>query len=188
MNKVVKMINTLEMVGFIKTNGTQCRFVSLMSNTPVVKIKKDCPYKNVRKVSKKIGLLNANYNTSVRNRIAEKLGVKLNEVEYTNGEVWFKHLQTEDSKNLPLVVNKEKNDGKHYLQYFPHSSTSKYVSETGEEIAEELLKPYFYKESVRPDFKPCVIGIDLANICELKASGVIIQMPDFAEAEAILAD
>lgn len=174
------------MVGFLKTNGTQCRFVSLISNTEP-KLRKDCPFVGVRKISKKIGLINANYNTSVRNRIAEKLGVTLNEVEYVNGEVWYQHLTTEDGKNLPVVVNKKKNDGKHYIQFFPHSSTNTFVGEDGKEIAESELKPFFYKQAERPDYKPCVVSIDLGNICELKASGVIIQTPNFEEAEAILA-
>ena len=149
---------------------------------------KGLPYQGVHKIARKIGIINANYNTSVRNRIAEKLGVELRDVEYENGEVWYKHLLTSDDKPLPLVVNKNKEDGKHYLQYFPHKSTDKYVLSNGEEIAKEKLEPYFYKQSERPDYKPCVISIDLANICQLKASGIVIEMPDFEEAEAILAD
>jgi len=189
MSNVVKIIDQLEMVGFLKINGTACRFVSLISDTPVVKIKKDCPYKGVRKVAKKTGIINANYNTAVRKRIADKLGVELQAVEYVNGDVWYKHLQTSDTepKNLPVVVNKTKEDGKFYIQFFPHHSSHKYVLANGEEIAEELLKPYFYKESPRADFKPCVISIGLDNVKELRASGVILQAPDLEEAEKILA-
>jgi len=189
MNKsdTIKMVSTLEMVGFLKTNGTQCRFVSLVSDTPVTKIKAACPFKNVRKVSKKIGLINANYNTSVRNRIAAIVGVELSEVEYTNGEVWYKHLTTEAGKNLPLVVNKNKDDGKHYIQYFPHSAESVYVC-NGETIDKSVLEPYFYAEKPRPAYKPCVISLDLANICQLKASGVVIEMPKWEVASELLAD
>jgi hypothetical protein len=188
MSNVVKMTDTLEMVGFIKTNGTACRFVSLVCDTPVVKLKVGCPFYGVRKIARKIGLINANYNTSVRKRIAEKLGVELKDAEYENGEVWYKHILTSDNKPLPLVVNKKKDDGKYYIQYFPHKSTHKYTLANGEEINEELLVPYFYKQSDRPDFKPCVISLDLANIRQFKASGIVIEMPDFEEAEAILAD
>jgi len=197
---VVKMMDTLEMVGFIKTNGTACRFVSLVCKTPVVKIKASNPFGQVIKggkvqgecqlfkVASKIGIINANYNTSVRNRIAEKLGVTLSEVEYENGEVWFKHVQTADGKNLPLVVNKDESKAGYYVQYFPHKSTHKYVNAAGEVIPDEIVKPHLYKESERPDFKPCTIAINLANICQFKASGVVIEMPDFEEAAAILAD
>ena len=93
------MVSELEMLGFIKTNGTACRFVAIVSKTPVVKIKVGNPWgasakskSGLYKVSRKIGIINANFNTSVRNRIAEKLGVKLAEVEYENGEVWYEHL------------------------------------------------------------------------------------------------
>jgi hypothetical protein len=181
------MLNHLEMVGFIRTNGTQCRFVSLTCST-VPKLKKTCPFVGVRKISRKIGLLNANYNTSVRRKISEKLGVELAEVDYKNGETWYKHELTSDGKNLPLVVHKEKQDGKFYLQYFPHKSVNKYVGADGVEIAESALEPYFYAKGERPDFKPCVIAIGMENIVELRASGIVIEMPEFSEAEAILAD
>lgn len=180
------MVNQLEMVGFIKTNGTGCRFVSIVTDTPVKNLRAACPFKNVRKVSRKIGLLNANYNTSVRRRIAEKLGVELKEVEYQNGEVWYQHVMTADGKALPLVVNKKTPDsGKYYLQYFPHKAENKFVAENGDILTEAQLEPYFYA-SKREDFKPCVIAVSVENIMELKASGIIIQMPDFEQAEALL--
>ena len=183
------MIDELEMVGFLKTNGTACRFVGLTIDTPVVKMRKDSPFQGIRKIAKKTGIINANYNTSVRNRIAESLGVTLAEVEYDNGEVWYEHLKTFDGKNLPLVQHRDetKRNGKFYFQYFPHKSTHTYVMPSGEIIPDEILKPFLYKESARPDYKPAVIAVSLSNVRELKASGVIIQMPDFEEAEKILA-
>ena len=192
---VVEMTDVLEMVGFIKTNGTQSRFVAMTSKTPVVKIKTGNPWKagsktkaGLFKVSRKIGIINANFNTSVRNRIAEKIGVKLSEVEYENGEVWYQHLTTADGKPLPLVQHKnEAKKADFYLQYFPHKSTNSYVNEAGEIVPDDVVKPWLYAESERPDFKPAVIVVNLANVKQLKASGVIINMPDFDEAEAILA-
>jgi len=186
---IVQISSHLEMVGFIKANGTQCRFVSMVSDTPVTKLRKGCPFVGVRKVSRKNGLINANYNTAVRKRIAERLGVELKEVEYENGEVWYRHEMTqgENPKPLPLVVNKTKNDGKVYLQYYPHKSTHTYVLPNGETVTEAQLEPYFYKQSPRPDFKPCVISVDIANIKELRASGIIMQTEDIDEAETLLA-
>lgn len=192
---IVEMTDTLEMVGFLKTNGTESRFVSLTSKTPVVDIKVGNPWKagkktksGLYKVSKKIGIINANYNLSVRNRIAERLGVKLSEVEYENGEVWYQHLKTADGKNLPLVQHKdEAKQGDFYIQYYPHKSTNVYVDEAGEVIPDSVVEPYLYAKSERPDFKPTVIVVNLSNVRQLKASGVIINMPDFDEAEAILA-
>lgn len=193
---VVEMVDVLEMVGFLKTNGTASRFVSLTSKTPVVKIKVINPWgagaktkSGLYKVSKKIGIINANYNTSVRNRIAEKLGVTLGEVEYENGNVWYEHLKTADGKNLPVVQHKdEAKRGDFYIQYFTHKSENHYVNEQGEVVPDSVVKPYLYAESERPDWKPTVIAVNLSNVKQLKASGVVINMPDFAEAEALFAD
>jgi hypothetical protein len=193
---VVNMMSELEMLGFLKTNGTQSRFVAIVTKTPVVKIKAKNPWgagkskTGLYKVSRKLGIINANYNTSVRNRIAEKLGVQLAEVEYENGEVWYEHLKTADGKNLPVVQHKDeaKRDGQYYLQYYPHKSTNAYVNEAGEPEADAVVEPWLYKESERPDYKPTVIAVNLRNVKQLKASGVIIEMPAFEEAEALLAD
>jgi hypothetical protein len=188
-NVTVKMESPLEMLVFLKTNGTQCRFVAITIDTPVVKIKKVNPFLGVHKVSRKIGLINANYNTSVRRKIAEKMGVELKEVEYENGETWYEHLKTTDGKNLPIVQHKDesKRNGQYYLQYFPHKSENKYVLPNGDPVSDKDIKPWLYKESERDDSKPAVIAVKLENIRQLKASGVIIEMPEFEEAEAILA-
>ncbi len=177
------------MAGFIKSNGTQCRFVSIVTDTPVVKIRKGNPFGALRKVSRKMGIVNANYNTSVRNRIADKLGVNLSEVEYKNGEVWYEHLLTVDNKPLPLVQHKDesKRNGKLYLQYFPHKAHSVYVSANGDTVADELVKPWLYKETERPDYKPTVIAVELGNVKEIRASGVIMESADLDEAESALA-
>lgn len=191
------MVSELEMLGFLKTNGTQCRFVAIVSKTPVVKIRVGNPWgasaksKNgLYKVSRKIGIVNANFNTSVRNRIAEKLGVKLSEVEYENGEVWYEHLHTADNKPLPVVQHKDetKRQGQYYLQYFTHKSENAYVNEAGEVVPDETVKPWLYAETKRDEFKPTVIAVNLRNVQQLKASGVVIEMPELAEVETALAD
>jgi hypothetical protein len=196
MNKtIVQMTSELEMLGFLKTNGTACRFVSVVTKTPVVKIKVGNPWgagksgSGLYKISRKIGLINANYNTSVRRRISEKLGVELKEVEYESGEVWYQHLTTGEGNALPVVQHKDeaKRTG-FYLQFFPHKTSNAYVNEAGEPVTESEIKPWLYKESERPDYKPCVIAVKLENIASLKASGVIIEMPALEEAEAILGE
>lgn len=193
---IVQMTSELEMLGFLKTNGTQCRFVSVTTKTPVVKIKAGNPWgagrateRGLYKVSRKIGLINANYNTSVRRLIAEKLGVELKEVEYESGNCWYQHLTTGEGKTLPVVEHKDetKREG-FYLQFFPHKTVNAYVNEAGEPVADSTVKPWLYKESERPDYKPCVIVVKLENIASLKASGVVIEMPALEEAEAILGE
>jgi hypothetical protein len=193
---VVQVASELEMLGFLKANGTQCRFVGLLTKTPVVKIKVGNPWnagKNTEsglyKVSRKGGIINANYNTSVRRRVAEKLGVELKDVEYENGESKYVHLMTDDGKPLPVLVKKSNpNDGVYYLQYFPHKSKSVYVDEAGNVVPNATVEKWLYAESERPDFKPCVIAPKLANIKELRASGVIMDTPELDEIESLLAD
>ena len=199
------MSNNVEMLAgeraikdFFVSNGTQCRFVSLTLRTPVVKIKVNNPWgagaktkAGLYKLSRKIGLVNANYNTSVRRKIAEKLGVQLPQVIYENDEVWYEHLHTEDGQALPVVQHKDpaKREVTGYgLQYFPHKSfSSVYVNESGEVVPKETVKPYLYAESARSEFKPCVIAPHIRNILQVKASGVVIETPDFDEAEVLLA-
>lgn len=184
---VVTITNPMEMIGFVKSVGTQCRFVSMLTKTPVVKIKKNNPFGQLFKVSRKIGLINANYNTSVRRRIAEKLGIELKDAEYENGPSVYIHLTTNDGKAMPILVKASNpNDGVYYLQYFPHKSTSHYVNAQGDIIARDLVDPYLYAESFRSDVKPAVISVKFENIKELRASGVIMQSEDFEEAESAI--
>lgn len=195
----VQILNELEMAGFIKANGTQCRFVSMVSRTPVVKIKAGNPFHKVSKgkvvgdcqlfkVSRKVGIINANYNTAVRNRIAEKLGVTLGEVEYTNGTVWYEHLMTLENKPLPLVQHKDEMEREGLLlQYFPHKTVNTYVNAAGAVIPDEQVKPWLYAEAERSEYKPAVIAVYLKNIVKLTASGVIMVAEDYDEAEKALA-
>lgn len=176
------------MLGFLKANGTSCQFVSILTDTSVKNVRAACPFKaGLRKVSRRIGIINANYNDSVCRRVAEKLGVAPKEVEVEAGPIWYRHLMTDDNKALPVVVNKNKNDGKHYLQFFAHKTESKYFLANGDEIPVSQVAPYFY-ERKHEDFKPNTIAVNLANVKELRASGVIIEMPDMEAAESLLAD
>ena len=197
--QVVSMIDRLEMLGFLKTNGTACRFVAITTKTPVVKIKAGNPWKagmatesGLYKVSRKIGIVNANYVASVARRIAEHLGVKPAEVEYEAGQTWYEHLLTGDGKALPVVQHKDeaKRGGEFYLQYFPQTDKSEnvYVNEAGEPVSDAEVKPWLYAESRRSEFKPAVIAVKLSNIHRLKASGVVIEMPELDEVQSVLAD
>ena len=134
-------------------------------------------------VEQKTGIINANYNTSVRNRIAAKLGVALSEVEYQNGEVYYEHLQTNEGKNLPLVQHKDetKRDGL-MLQYYPQKSTNCYVTAQGDIVPDAEVEKYLYAQSERSEFKPTVIGIKLKNILRLVASGIVMEAEDYEEA------
>lgn len=194
-NKIMKRISTFsssdEVFNFIKDNGTNCQFVSILTQTPVVKIKSGNPWganKNnhtLFKISKKIGIINANYNNSVKKKIAEKLGISLKDVEYTPCEIWYVHLMTNDGKPLPIVEHKTKK-GEYYLQYFPHKSKNIYIDKDKNSIDFNAIKPWLYKESEKPDYKPSVICVNIKNILQLKASGSIIESDNLDEIESLL--
>lgn len=190
---IVKYIKELEMLDFLRTNGTACRFVAMTSKTPVVDIRVDNPWgagkktkSGLYKVSKKIGIVNANYNTSVRRKIAEAFGVELKEVEYENGETWYVHEKTLDGKPLPVVKHAKKESNERYLQYFPQHSSNVYVNDLDEVVPDEEVAPFLYKSQERSDFKPAVIVVKIENIKELKISGIILQAEDYDEARAAL--
>ena len=199
MKTIVQVEDPMEIVGFVKSNGTECRFVSMTIKTPVVKIRAGNPFHVIKKgkvvgecqlfkVSQKTGLINADYNTAVRNRIAEKLGVPIGAVEYENGECYFEHLKTADGKNLPLIQHKDetKRGSGLKLQYYPHKSKNCYVNAAGEVVADALVEKWLYAESEKSEFKPTVIGVNVSNIHRLAASGVILTTEDYEEAQAAL--
>lgn len=188
--QTVTITDAMEMVGFLRTNGTQCQFVSMLTKTPVTKISVKCPYKNVVKVSRRNGLINVNYNMAVRRRLAAALNAPIADVEYTNGQTWFIHETAvigQETKALPLCVNKKTpKSGKFYMQYFPlRSSRTRYLLPNGEEVAESLLEPFFYSRE-RDEYKPATCVFSIENIKELRCSGVVIKTEETEVVEAEL--
>jgi hypothetical protein len=135
------------------------------------------PFSGVVKVSRKRGIVNANYNAMVCRRLAKHLGVKLSEVEYEVGDVWYKHLTTADGQMLPLVVNKKVQTPSEttdfYLQYFPTRSTNFYRLPNGDTVTAEQIKPWIYQQPEKPHFKPAVISVKVSNIKKMRASVVL---------------
>ena len=175
-----------EMLEFLRAGTTQCRFVSMKTRTEP-KIKASCPWKGIYKLSRRNGLINANYNNSVQRRIAEKFNLPESSVTYIPGETWYVH-EKRDDKTLPIVVNKKEAanpDAPRYIQFFPHSSTNRYFDMYNAPLTEEQLKPYFYKKPEKDEFKPVVICISLVNVLELKASGVILECPAFDDLDRL---
>jgi len=162
-----------EMVGFIRSLGTECRFVSMVTETPVKMRKTGNPFASgVIKLSRRNGLININYVEAVKRNLAEANDG--NKVEYIPGETWYTHAQTDDGKALPLCVHK-KDTKKHYLQYFPHQTLGRNeyffngVKMTPEQVA--VMKT-FVQEDNRADFKPTVITLGIDSIRVLKARRV----------------
>lgn len=164
-SKTTPTIATILLTVF-RNAGTQCRFVSMVTETPV-KIKKSCPHKNVIKLSKRNGLINANFVKSVERKMAAKLGMKPSDVKYEAGSTWYEHETTSDGK--PSCVCQHKKDtNKKYLQYFPHKSLwTKYVDGNGNEIPFSELKEHFYAQK-KSEFKPLVITLGMDSIRSLR--------------------
>jgi len=161
------------MVEFLTSIGTASTFVS-MDTVTSPKLKKTCPFKGVVKRATVAGWLNVDYKRKVESNVANALGVKASEVEYTPGDVWFKHLPSDNGKPSPVVVNKTKDDGKFYMFYF-HRKTKDagYFDETGKQVAYADLQPHFYASS-KSEFKPEVRAVCLNNLQKLKARGLIV--------------
>jgi hypothetical protein len=162
-----------EMVGFIRSLGTECRFVSMVTETPVKMRKTGNPFASgVIKVSRRNGLINVNYVAAVERNLAEANGG--NKVEYIPGEVWYTHAQTDDGKALPLCVHK-KDVKKHYLQYFPHKTLGRndYYFNGVKMTPEQVVKmKTFVQEDNRAEYKPTVITLGIDSIRVLKARRV----------------
>ena len=165
-NSTVKIQDKNELVGFLRTIGTQSRFVSLRTETAVKMRKTGNPFVGTVKVARRNGLVNVNFVNSV-NRNMEKAGVE--NPDYTPGETWYTHTTTEDGKSLPLCVNK-KDPSKYYLQYFPYRNLGTHYVLNGKVLsADEVTKmKTFIAEDSRSEYKPLVITLAIDSIREIK--------------------
>ncbi len=163
-----------QLIQFLRNLGSQCQFVSLLTNTEPKMRKTGNPYVGVRKISRRNGLLNINYADSVSRKIAVKVGLPENQVEYIPKATWYMH--EDDGNGRPIALCRhQKDDTKYYLQYFPVKSfDTTYVMPNGDIVPEENLKP-FLQESYQVDFKPAVITLGLDSIVEMKAKGMSIE-------------
>ena len=167
----VKINNPLEMVGFIRTIGTECRFVSMRTETEVKMRKTGNPYVGAVKVSRRNGLVNVNFVESVKRKLEKMAGEK---IDYTPGATWYRHETTTDGKPLPLCVH-SKDSSRYYLQYFPHRTLGKnrYFLNGRELTAEEVkTMKTFITEDKRAEYKPAVITLAIDSIRELRARSV----------------
>lgn len=181
MNTTVKL-NVDQMVGFLMTVGLQSMFISAKSATKVKLNKFDRtpdkhprPWSEVTKLAEVTGWLNVDYKRAVERKISKATGIPAAQIDYSLGEVWFKHLLTEDGKKTPVVVNKEKEDGKFYIFYFHRKTKSaRYVAPNGEPITWEQMTPWL--PPPRPEsIKPAVRALTLNNVRQLKARGLIVR-------------
>lgn len=176
-----------EIVGFLKTIGLQSMFLSMETATTFKlnkfnrpkegEEKKPCPFGKVTKFAARLGWLNIDYKAAVERRISKATGIPAKQIDYELGEVWHKHLLTEDGKATPVLVNKETpEDGKFYIFYFHRKTTAaRYVAENGEPVTYEQMRPWLPAPSKDNPNKPPVRSITLNNVRVLKARGLIVK-------------
>lgn len=169
----VRIKDNNELVGFLRTTGGQSScFISLRTVTPVKMRKTGNPFVGAVKVSRRNGLINVDFVSSVE-RNMKAAGIE--NPEYTAGSTWYVHETTEEGKKLALCVHK--NDvTKHYLQYFPLKNLSTHYELNGRRLtAEEVTKmKTFITEDTRNEFKPIVITLAMDSIKEIKLRQVTI--------------
>lgn len=182
--KTTVKLDVAGMVGFLMTIGQSSMFLSMETATPF-KLnkfdrgakgnKKPCPWSSVTKLAVRTGWLNIDYKKAVERRIAKLTGLKPEVVDYKLGEVWHKHLLTEDGKTTPVLRN-DPDDGKRYIFYF-HRQTkaARYVGPDGKPIAYEDMKPWMPPPRAFDAAKPPVRSITLNNVRVLKARGLIVR-------------
>jgi len=170
MKDIVKIENKHELIGFLRALGTECRFITLDTETLVENMpKKGNPYVGTVKIARKNGIVNMDYVTAVEKRFAEQHGMKASEVTYTPGKIWYKHCQTVDGKPLCLCEGNTINtQGKNYLQFFPLRDLGEtiYVHPTLGKLNKQQIADMegrFYAKNSAP-YKPTVITLGIDSI------------------------
>jgi len=171
MKNTVKISDKMEMVGFIRSIGTECRFVSMVTETELPMNKTNNPWYGTVKLSHRNGLVNVNFVKSTERNLTEQNGEK---TTYVAGSTWYHHEQTVNEKPLPLCVH-NKDNSRFYVQYFPHRTIgiNRYFLK-GRELSTsevEQMKP-FIKVQPKSDFKPLVITLSIDSIRSLRSRRV----------------
>lgn len=187
-NQTVVIENKQELVGFLRTIGTECRFVTVDTETVVdmpkgrntgrkipspktgkpINEKEPNPYHGTVKLARRNGFVNADFATAVEKRYAELHGLKPSDVDYTPGTTWYQHCQTADGKPLCLCEHQQDPNRK-YMQFFPLRNLGETVyvhPELGKLNAEQIKDMYrnWVPVDTKAEFKPRVITLDMDSI------------------------
>jgi len=166
MENVTTLIETKHLPEYLRSVGTGCRFISLLTEVEVEMRKTNNPFVGTVKRSRRNGLINVNFSDGVRRRMMEKGVDPMNHVP---GSTWYVHEHDEKGNPLPLCQSKKDNSVK-YLQYYPHRSfDNEYflhgIPLTQKEI--EVMKT-FIPPIKGNEFKPLVITLKMSSILWIK--------------------
>ena len=168
MKETVRIEDRAELIGFLRGIGTEARFITLDTETPVKMRKTGNPYVGTMKIAKRNGLIGVDFVKACERRYAKLHNLDVKDVEYEPGKVWYEHVMTGENKPLALCQHK-KDHTKKYLQYFPlrNLGTTVYVSPTLGRLTKEQVDD-MYARFVRPEdreeWKPRVITLGIDSI------------------------
>lgn len=158
-------VNNNELPSYLRSLGTECQFISLVTETEVKMRKTGNPFVGTMKVSHRNGLVNVNHQDRVNRRMTES-GF---EPSYVGGETWYVHETTTDGKVIPLCQSKKDSSVK-YLQFFPHRNlNTRYVLNGRELTSDEVTRmKSFIPEKDWGEFKQPVITLKMESIKNIK--------------------
>lgn len=147
---------------FLRMLGTQCRFITMETETEVKMNKTGNPYLGTVKVCRRNGLVNINNLRRILQRMKEA-GIE-NPV-YVPGSTWYVHEHDEAGAPIPLCQSKKDNNIK-YLQFFPHRTfDTKYLFKGRELSKDEVTQmKTFISEKEWGEFKQPVITLKMSSI------------------------
>jgi len=168
MKETIRIEDRAELIGFLRGIGTEARFITLDTETPVKMRKTGNPYVGTIKIAKRNGLIGVDFVRACERRYAKLHNLDQKDVEYTPGKVWYEHCMTAENKPLALCQHKTKKTQK-YLQYFPLRNLGEtlYVHPTLGQLTKEQIDD-MYARFVRPEdreeWKPRVITLGIDSI------------------------
>ena len=163
--KTISIKNNTELPSYLRSIGTECQFISMVTETEVKMRKTGNPFVGTVKVSTRNGLVNVNHEDRVNRRMVES-GL---DPSYVRGETWYVHEHNTNGKSIPLCQSKKDSSVK-YLQYFPHRNmNTRYVLNGRELTSEEVTKmKTFIPEKDWGEFKQPVITLKMDSIKSIK--------------------
>lgn len=173
MKEIIKIEDRAELIGFLRGIGTECRFVTLDTETEVRQRKTGNPYHGTIKIAKRNGLVGVDFVKACQRRYAELHNLSVKDVEYQPGDVWYVHCQTEAGEPLALCEGKKPNKKtkriEKYLQYFPLRNLGEtiYVHPTLGRLNKEQINDMYARyvpADDREEWKPNVITLGIDSI------------------------
>lgn len=186
-NTTIKIEDKAELIGFLRSIGTECRFICVTTETEVkmnmarntgrkvkspktgklINEKEPNPYYGAIKVARRNGFVNADFVKMVEKRYAAVMGIPVDDVTYTPGGTWYQHCQDENNRPLCLCEHQEDTTRK-YLQMFPlrNLGETTYWLNGRQMTEDKIAKMYRFwiTEDENPEWKPRCIVLAIDSI------------------------